>query len=121
VEAGAISPHHGAKGGKAKAALGGGARGKRTGAREPRLAGAVVVMTQQGCIPRLAGWLMGVPLEVGGGSGSRPADPARRGRAQEALEGLSGGGEVGGGAGTCPASQRWRWGRRGRWMGRHRP
>jgi hypothetical protein len=35
------------------------------------------MMTRQGSIQRPAGWLMGVPLEVEGWSGSRPADPAR--------------------------------------------
>jgi hypothetical protein len=48
VEAGASSPSHGPQGGQAKEAPGGGARGGRTGAREPRLAGAVAVMTRQG-------------------------------------------------------------------------
>jgi hypothetical protein len=46
VDAGAISPHHGHQGRKAKGALGGVSRGGRTGPREPRLAGAVAVRTR---------------------------------------------------------------------------
>jgi hypothetical protein len=48
-----------------------------TGGSEQPPTGCVVVMVE-GEIREIASILMGVPLEVGGGSGSRPADPARR-------------------------------------------